>query len=140
MLKNKKVLVLHQSDELKVISLQDKIAEYFSGNSDFRILKIYPLWGCFSEEISEDFLSKVLELGVKKISFREKSVFLQFSMKDSENNEITSDMEIVRFSKKSPEVSFELPELRCRVFRIVRAHFNESDRSYYLTDSRWVKL
>lgn len=144
--KTNKVLVLHQSDELKVIASQNKILDFFtankisSENKKSKVIKTYPLWASFDDDFSENFSGKVSSLSLANACVQNKGFHLFFVVSDSQGKVFQADMEIIRFMNDVSDFDFELPELKCRVFRISEAHFNQSNRSYFLTDSKWVKL
>ncbi|MCQ2584596.1 MAG: hypothetical protein MJ185_03310 [Treponema sp.] len=131
----KNVLVLHQSDELKLIALQNELCLSFQGKAG--VFKKYPLWIELSENLSAKEISGV---HLENIFLNENGVFLSVIIKTESGKEIQSSLQLLLFRNKDemPEAFEKKFLLDCRIFRIAHGHF-ENNR-YWLTDSTWKKI
>ncbi len=140
----KTVIVLHPSDELKLIEFGKKCLEVTASESGSKIFSMFPLWGIIEnvEGQSPSLLSKKISGLVYDGQGTDGSALyirLRLFMKDGTEKSIRID-----FLKKAGEgtgnlqvPSFE-PELDLRIFRICNACFEGN--SYFINDSSWVKL
>lgn len=143
-MKSKKVLVLHSSDELKLIGLQNKIrevrSEQSSGNESI-LLKLFPLW---SEPLPDEIVEaadnkRILDLAVSGPFCDGCYIYclLQFSFLNSEGIKglCESRINIIKGT-----VCLEISDFcfSSKIFRIAEKH--EDGNRYWLTDSVWQKL
>lgn len=158
--KQKKVLVLHPNDELKLISLQSGIKNCIKNSvKDCSVFSVYPLWGLLEEQNESSFkeiLKNVISLKAENIYFKGNTVCLSVSFTFADNNSentFKADFQLVKFfPKKQDSVIQEIKELNLnqfyievskmniKIFRIAEAHFNRSNNEYFLTDSEWKKI
>lgn len=160
---NRKVLVLHQNDELKIISLQNSIQDFIKKTLGklqcIKVFPVYPLWGVMEEPPTEDskvFLKNVVELNAGSLFIKGNSVFLSVLLTvvnaGSEIKVFTVNFEILRVTGSfmqnlsvseilnSIDLSDFETKMSFKIFRIAEAHFNEQNREYFLTDSEWKKI
>lgn len=131
----KSVLVLHPSDELKIIALQDELRLSFQNEKG--VFKKYPLWIELPEHLSAKDISAV---HTEKIYQNEKGLFLSVFVVTDEGKEIQTSLQLILYKNEvEKSEKFEKKfQLYCRIFRIAEGHF-ENNR-YWLTDSIWKKI
>ncbi|MBS7261770.1 MAG: hypothetical protein KIG91_08975 [Treponema sp.] len=131
----KNVLVLHQSDELKIIALQNELCLLFHGKAG--VFKKYPLWVELPENLSA---KEIAGVHFDNIFINENGVFLSVLIKTESEIEISGFLQLILFKNKEKitETLKKEFQLDCRIFRVALGHF-ENNR-YWLTDSLWKKL
>lgn len=133
-----KVLVLHQSDELKVIALQKDLCLKYGNQKG--VFKKYPLW----IKLPSDFSVKdVCSVATGNFFSDENGFYISVSIKLENGTEIKSALQLLEFSKGSGGLkcsgeNIQDFSLQPRIFRSATANFEEN--RYWLTDSIWKKI
>jgi len=135
---NKKVLVLHQSDELKLIALQKDLSLLLCNCPG--VFKKYPLWAEVPECIS---VKNISGIHTENIFTEKEGVFISVKINFQDGNEIKSHFQLFVFTENSakPENAEKIEKdfvLECKIFRIAEGCF-EGNR-FWLTDSLWKKI
>lgn len=135
---NKRVLVLHQSDELKVIEFQTNLQKKFEAEGK-KVLKTYPLFAFFEEEVTDEDLKLIESVTIKAPEQEGNYLYLPVCVFDGER-EIIGKIRFLFLCDKTEFIPdcFPFVEIKSRIFRF--AFFHQEENSYWLTDSRWKKL
>lgn len=151
---NNYVVVLHPSDELKVISFQKDLYKKIKGGNEQRVFRSFPLW-FFFPTINENVSEKLEEINSpKKLSEKIKSIEISGLQKDGDFIYLIGKFDIELSDTSSLKLEGKMKMLQGnftgeikgensfslspRIFRC--AIFHQEGKSYWLTDSSWRKL
>ena len=140
----KTVIVLHPSDELKLIEFGKKWLKVIKAESGCKAFSSFPLWAVLENEegLCPSLLSKkIMDLVYDGIETDFSGLYIKLKILFKEGYEKKARIYFLKNAGNGTEClpfpSSE-PELDLRIFRICNACFEGN--SYFINDSSWVKL